>query len=72
MRPILSNHMATDQFGNTFHELGPHPRKELMGRLGYSHASKMYVDLKTGGSRHTGWVIGPFWCSVFRVEPLHP
>jgi hypothetical protein len=38
------NYMARDQFNNTYHDLGPHPRQALINRLGFKHVSKMYRD----------------------------
>jgi len=35
-----------DQYGRTYHNLGKHPRKELLGRLGYKKADKIYRDKK--------------------------
>jgi hypothetical protein len=66
----MTNHMARDQYGNTYHNLGPNPRKALLERLGKKHAEKMYVDTKEGGSRHVGWVIGGFWLTVYKVEEM--
>lgn len=62
--------MAIDQYGHAHHGLGPHPRKALLDRLGRKHASKMYVDRKDGTSRHSGWVIGGLWLSVYEVTPI--
>ena len=64
------NYMATDNFGNTYHNLGPHPRKELLRRLGMKKAHKIYVYCKEGKIRHTGWVIGKFWLTVMEVSPI--
>lgn len=63
-------YMARDQWGNTFHDLGEHPRKGLMARLGYRSATRIYRDLKDGGTRHVGWKVGPHWCDVFAVAPI--
>jgi hypothetical protein len=60
-------YMGIDQFDNTYHTL-KWPRKELMERLGYKSARKMYRD---PNNRHVGWVIGPYWIEVFRVLPLN-
>ena len=66
---MQKTHMAIDQYGQHIDDLGPHPRKALMERLGYSHAQKMYNDTKSGPPVHTGYVVGPFWCRVFEVIP---
>ena len=65
----MANYMATDQYGNTFHGL-KHPRKDLMEKIGSKHVEKMYVDLKSGGSRQKGYVIGGHWLSVYEVTPM--
>ena len=65
----MADYMAVDQYGNTFHGL-KHPRKDLMSRIGSKHADKMYVDLKSGGSRQKGYVIGKHWLSVYEVNPM--
>lgn len=65
-----ANYMATDQFGNTFHNLGCHPRKALLEQLGYKAAKRIYCDSNDGNTYHTGYVVGPHWCQLYRVEPL--
>lgn len=62
--------MAIDQYGQTFHNLGKHPRKELLKRLGYSTARPMHADKLDGTTVKTGWVIGGLWLQVFTVSPL--
>jgi hypothetical protein len=62
-------YLGIDQYGNHYN-LKEHPRKELMEKLGYSHASIMYCDLKSGGFRRKGYVIGPFWVDVFEVHSV--
>ncbi len=60
--------MARDQYGNTYHDLGKYPRKALLDRLGFKHADKMYRDnLLTKKSHHTGYVIGGYWLSIYKV-----
>jgi hypothetical protein len=60
--------------GVTHHALGPHPRKALLERTGYKNATKMYVDVhqKDGTTKafHCGYVIGPYWFSLYEVEPF--
>ena len=63
----VKQHMGLDQWGNTFHDLGPHPRAELMRRLGCVHAEVIRVD---PGARRVGWKVGPHWVEVFQVLPL--
>jgi hypothetical protein len=62
--------MGIDQYGEIYHDLGKHPRKELLRRLGYQSAARMYRDKKDGSSVVCGYVIGRFWIDLYRVEPL--
>jgi hypothetical protein len=64
------NYMAIDQYGNTEHNLGTFPRKELCKRVGTKHVDKMYVDSKDGKSYWVGYIIGNHWFNLFSVEPL--
>lgn len=66
----MKNHMAIDQYGNTYHALGRHPRKTLMERLGRKRAEPMYRDKKDGRTVRVGWVIGGRWLSVYEVKPM--
>ena len=66
----MITYMAIDQYGTTYHNLGVHPRKTLLNKLGCTHASKMYIDNKDGQSFHAGWIIGGLWLSVYKVEPM--
>jgi hypothetical protein len=62
-------HMGIDQYGRAEHDLGPHPRAELLRRLDRKRAERMYVDTKHG-ARHIGWIIGGRWFTVYRVERM--
>lgn len=64
------NHMALDQYGNTYHNLGTFPRKTLLNELNRKKASKMYVDRKDGSAAHVGWIIGGHWLTVYKVERM--
>lgn len=64
------NIMGIDQYGNTFHHLGKHPRKALIDKLGGSSASKMYADKKDGSSVHVGYIVNTHWVTLYRVEPF--
>lgn len=65
------NHMAQDQYGNFYHNLGKYPRKALCQRLCRKHVSKMYQDnLITKKSKCTGYVIAGLWLTVFKVMPF--
>lgn len=59
--------MAVDQYGNTEHDLGNHPRKELLKRLGATRADKIYTDTASG-PKHVGYVIHGKWFRLYRVE----
>lgn len=59
--------MGRDQYGKTYHDLGKHPRKELLHRLGRKRAERMYVD-RADGTRHVGYVIAGLWITLYRVE----
>jgi hypothetical protein len=61
--------MGRDQYGQTYHNLGKHPRKELLNRLGRCHAEKMYFEDKEGNSKHVGYVIGRLWVTLYNVTP---
>lgn len=62
-------YMAVDGQGRTEHDLGAHPRKTLLARLGRRHADKMYHDTPKG-TEHIGYVIGGRWWTLFKVEPF--
>jgi hypothetical protein len=62
--------MGIDQYGKTYHDLGEHPRQELLRRLGYQSATRMYRDKKDGSSVACGYVIGRLWVDLYRIEPL--
>jgi hypothetical protein len=64
------DHMAIDQYGQTYHSLGKHPRKALLDKLCRKHASKMYIDSKDGKAYHVGYIIGGLWLSVYSVTPM--
>lgn len=60
-------YLGIDQYGYRY-KINEHPRKELLEQLGSTHAAKMYVDLKSGGSRHAGYVIAGLWIDVYEVH----
>ncbi|MBV9667307.1 MAG: hypothetical protein JO327_04175 [Nitrososphaeraceae archaeon] len=62
--------MGIDQYGQTYHNLGKFPRKELLQRLGSTHAERMYVDKKNGTTVHCGYVIARLWISLYEVQPF--
>lgn len=67
---MTREYMAVDQHGQTYHALGPHPRKSLMVLAGRKRAAKMYVDGKDGKAYHVGYVIGRLWFTLYRVTPV--
>lgn len=62
-------YMAIDQYGQTFHSLGPNPRKALCEKLCRKHVSKMYRDT-ADGTKHVGYIIGGLWLELFEVRPM--
>ena len=69
MRQVSPNIMGIDQYGDTYHNLGKHARKELLERLGRCSATKMYVGKIDGGSSHIGYIIGGRWITLYNVTP---
>jgi hypothetical protein len=65
-----TTYMGIDQYGQIWHDLGPHPRAELMRRLGRSHVEKMYVDSESKGTLHIGYVIAGLWITLYRVDRM--
>ena len=62
-------HMAIDQYGQTYHGLGRFPRKALLEQLGRKNARKMYVDTSKG-PKHIGWIVGQLWLTVYSVQRM--
>lgn len=62
--------MGIDQFGHHYDDLGKHPRKTLMERLGRKRAQKMYQDCRSGESKHVGYIIGTMWITLYTVTPI--
>ena len=62
--------MAVDQYGQTEHDLGEHPRAELLRRIGRKRAARMYVDRKGGAPVHIGWIVAGRWFTVYWVERM--
>lgn len=61
-------YLGIDQYGNHY-TLKKHPRKELVndhhlaGRI-----YKMYNEDRNGNTKHTGYVIGDKWVSIYQVH----
>uniref|UniRef100_A0A6M3L1V8 Uncharacterized protein n=1 Tax=viral metagenome TaxID=1070528 RepID=A0A6M3L1V8_9ZZZZ len=66
----MKTHMAINQYGETMHDLGPHPRAELMRRLGRKSARKVYVDTTDGATYHTGYIVAGAWWNLYEVTPF--
>jgi len=64
-----SQHVGRDQYG-TAYWLGPHPRKELMGRLGRRRVERLYRDEPGDSTRHVGYLIAGLWIEVHQLRPL--
>jgi len=62
--------IGIDQYGQTYHDLGKCPRKELLKRMGYKKADKMYRDKKNGSVVHCGYVIGGIWITLYEIKPI--
>jgi len=60
-------YIGIDQYGKAY-LIHKHPRKELLEHLFYKNANKMYVDGKDKKVYHTGYVIGPYWITVYGLE----
>lgn len=65
----MTKYMAIDQYGQTIHGL-THPRKDLLEKLGATHAEKIYLDKKDGTTVHTGYIINGLWLSLYEVTPF--
>lgn len=64
----MLGYLAIDQYNQTYQIGNNHPRKWLLEHLGRKHCKKMFVDLKSGGSKHIGYVIARLWLQVFEVH----
>ena len=64
----LLGFMGQDQYGQTYHLEPQHPRKQLLDRLGYKSAQKMYIDTKDGVSKHIGYIVGGLWITLYEVH----
>jgi len=66
----MKNIMGIDQYGQTYHNPGKYPRKELLNRLGYKKADKIYKDKKDSSVVHCGYVIGRNWITLYEVKSI--
>lgn len=53
-----------DQYGSHYYAATVKELRKQIGNGG-SRVSKMYVDLKSGGARHIGYVIGRQWLTGY-------
>lgn len=61
--------LAIDQYGQNYRLTDvKFPRKQLLKKLGRSHADIMYCDLKSGGHKQTGYIIGGLWLDLYEVR----
>jgi hypothetical protein len=61
---------AVDHLGNWYYNLGKHPRKTLMARIGCKHVTKMYRDDPlTKEAVHEGYVIKGLWLTIVVCTP---
>jgi hypothetical protein len=66
MELLVMNGKATlfiDQYGNKWWS---RTVKELREKIGGGRVSKMYADKLDGRTVHTGYVVGPHWCSAYQ------
>lgn len=66
---MLRGFIAIDQSSQHYY-MTKYPRKELLQQLGKKHAAVMYCDLKTGGYRRVGYVIGGHWLDIYEVHDV--
>jgi len=65
----LLGYMARDQRGHTLHLPGAtHPRKALLQELGASSAQKMYIDTKSGKTKHIGYIVRGQWFTIYAIH----
>jgi len=62
------NTIAIDQYGQTYHSLGCHPRKALLQIFGLTKCNKMYIDTKDGKPRHIGYIMAGLWLSIYTIK----
>ena len=63
-------YMAIGHFGTTIHMNNPDkpPRKQLLDKLGATHATKMYVDSSDGKTHHVGYIVNNEWFTIYEVH----
>lgn len=63
-------YIGISQYGDRY-TIQKYPRKELLAQLGATHAEKMYVNTKSGKTRHIGYAINGQWIRVYEVHEWH-
>jgi hypothetical protein len=63
-------YMAIGHYGTTLHlnNPGKSPRKQLLDKLGATHAKKMYIDTKDGTPKHIGYIVNREWFNIYEVH----
>jgi hypothetical protein len=64
----MKSTIAIDQYGQHYDDLGKHPRKALLEKLGHSSAQKMYIDKKDGSTCHVGYIIGGLRLTIYNIS----
>jgi hypothetical protein len=63
-------YVALDQYGTAYKLYTDFPRKELLKKLGYTSAKKMWDTTLKGVNNHVGYVIGGLWLSLYKCEAI--
>lgn len=63
-------YMAVGNDGRTIHLTGEdRPRKQLLEKLGATHAENIYVDLTTENrTKHIGYIVQSTWFTIYEVH----
>jgi hypothetical protein len=67
---MTKNHIGIDQYGHTWWDLGPHPRKRLQELIG-GRVAKMYHDDLSQNAVHCGYIVRNLWITLYTIEPIH-
>lgn len=60
-------YIGIDQYGDSW-KIKQHPRKELLDKLGFQHAERLFVDGEDGQPKHVGYLIGQRWITVYELH----
>ena len=61
--------LAHGSYGTKLLLPGIHPRKELMDKLGYRSARRIYRDTSEGKTFHVGYIVGSEWFDLWDCTP---